>query len=304
MRIFLTGGTGYIGSSVLDALVRAGHDVTALVRTAERAAQVEGRSARSVIGNLADPDTYRRAASGHDGYVHTAFESSARGVEVDRQAIETLLEVAADSGRGFFIYTSSTWVLGQTRDPLAEEAPVNPIPLVAWRPAHEQRVLGAATGALRTMVVRPAVVYGGARGILGDMFRDASNGLMRVIGPGDNHWPLVYDRDLGDLYARLAARPDTAGIYHANDEADERVIDFIEAIAQHMPTKPELRHVPLAEARTKMGRYAEALALDQRVRSPRARALGWAPSLGSFTRSVPRLLDEWRSGREAAQRVD
>ena len=45
MRIFLTGGTGYIGSAVLDALVRAGHRVDALVRNTEKAAQVHARGA-------------------------------------------------------------------------------------------------------------------------------------------------------------------------------------------------------------------------------------------------------------------
>ena len=43
MRIFLTGGTGYIGSAVLDALVKAGHQVDALVRNSEKAAEVQAR---------------------------------------------------------------------------------------------------------------------------------------------------------------------------------------------------------------------------------------------------------------------
>ena len=52
MRIFLTGGTGYVGSAVLDALVRAGHRVDALVRNTERAAQVHARGAHPVMGEL------------------------------------------------------------------------------------------------------------------------------------------------------------------------------------------------------------------------------------------------------------
>ena len=45
---------------------------------------------------------------------------------------------------------------------------------------------------------------------------------MRVVGEGKNHWPCVYDRDLADLYVRLAAQPDASGVFHANDEADEQ----------------------------------------------------------------------------------
>ena len=120
------------------------------------------------------------------------------------------------------------------------------------------------------------------------------------IGGGDNHWPLVYERDLGDLYLRLASSPDASGIYHANDEGDERVNDLVAAIAEHAPIRPSVRHVPIAEARQKMGAYADALALDQIVRSPRARSLGWSPSLHSVAGNVPRLFEEWRRGKEAA----
>ena len=51
------------------------------------------------------------------------------------------------------------------------------------------------------MVVRPGVVYGGGNGMVGDIFKSATNGLVRVVGDGNNRWPLVYDRDLADLYA-------------------------------------------------------------------------------------------------------
>jgi hypothetical protein len=53
----------------------------------------------------------------------------------------------------------------------------------------------------------------------------------------------------------------------------------------------------MAEARRKLGPLADCLALDQVVRSPRARAMGWHPSLTSVARNVPRLLEEWRNAR-------
>jgi hypothetical protein len=55
--------------------------------------------------------------------------------------------------------------------------------------------------------------------------------------------------------------------------------------------------VPIDEARHKMGTYADALMLDQVVRSPRARALGWTPSLHSVAGNAARLLEEWRAER-------
>ena len=250
MRIFLTGATGYIGGPVLDALVRGGHDVTALVRDNEKARRVKARGGHPVIGNLADPESFRGSADAQDGYVHAAFDyASGKGPAIERAALETIIAAAKR-------------------------------PLVA-----------------STIVVRPGVVYGGGGGIVGDIFKSATNGLVRVVGDGNNHWPLVYDRDLADLYAKLAVNVDASGIYHANDEGDERVNDLVSAIAPYVPVRPDVRNVPIDEARTKMGPFADALALDQLVRSPRAHALGWTPTLHSVAGNAARLLEEWRAAR-------
>jgi nucleoside-diphosphate-sugar epimerase len=299
MRIFLTGGTGYIGSAVLDALVRGGHRVDALVRNSEKAAQVQARGGHPVLGDLARAETYADAVAAADGSVHTAFEYSARGQQIDAGAIEVMTAPDERPGR-FLIYTSGVWILGSSSAPMDESAPVNPAAIVHWRPEHEKKVLDAATSGLRMVVVRPGIVYGGSRGIVADLFKDAANGLVRIIGNGDNHWALVYDRDLGELFLRLVNRADASGVFHANDEGDEQVNDLVAAIARHAWINPSVRRVPLAEARQKMGAVVDALALDQKVRSPRARALGWSPSLRSVSGNAARLFEEWRRGREAA----
>ena len=306
MRIFLTGATGYIGAAVLDALVRAGHDVTALVRNKDKARRVAKRGGHPVVGDLADPDSYRTAAEAQDGYVHAAYDGrSDKGPALEEAALETMIAAAkrprtagANSpARRFLIYTSGVWILGQKPEPVDEAAAINPIEAASFRPAHEALVLDAATEQLRTVVVRPGVVYGSGNGMVGEIFKSASRGIVRVVGDGNNHWPLVYDRDLADLYARLAAHNDAVGVYHANDEGDERVNDSVDAIKPYLPLKPDVRHVPIEEARNKMGPHADAWALDQVVRSPRARALGWTPTLHSVAGNAARLLEEWKTSR-------
>src|SRR5687768_17118203 len=167
MRIFLTGATGYVGSAVLDALLRGGHAVTALVRDPEKAERVSRRGVQPILGDLSKPASYAAAAETCDAIVHAAFEHSKQGQHVDRQAIEALLEAAsrrAATGRaGSFVYTSGMWVLGDTQGRATEDTPLNPTALVAWRPAHERLVLDAShSGQVRTVVIRPSIVYGGA----------------------------------------------------------------------------------------------------------------------------------------------
>jgi nucleoside-diphosphate-sugar epimerase len=252
-----------------------------------------------LLGDLASPSSYADASAAADGVVHAAIDYSARGPKLDAAALDVLLAPPSRPGR-FVAYTSGVWVLGNCPTPADETASLNPAETVAWRPAHEHRVLNTAAMGIRPLVIRPGVVYGSARGIVGDVFKDAANSLIRIVGSGENRWPLVYDRDLADLFVRVASRTDVSGIFHANDEGDERVNDIVAAIAGYAKTRPSIRHLPLTEARKKMGPYADALALDQVVRSPRARALGWNPSLHSVAGNAARLFEEWRRGREAA----
>ena len=303
MRIFLTGATGYIGSAVLEALLRANHQITALVRTPQAADALASRGVTPVLGDVKTAKSYRSAAEGFDGYIHAAADSTSKREDIDRQALDVLIAAASARARtspSALVYTSGIWVLGSNAQPMDETAQPNPGQLLRWRQAHEQLVLQAAAGNFRTAVIRPGMVYGGNRGHVSDLLKNALNGLIRVIGAGDNHWPLVYDRDLADLYLRVATTPGASGIYHANDEGDETVNGIVESIVHQMSMPPDVRHVPLEEARKKLGGYADALALDQRVRSPRARAIGWSPMLHSVGANVPRLLEEFRRAQERA----
>ena len=80
---------------------------------------------------------------------------------------------------------------------------------------------------------------------------------------------------------------------------DSRVLIAFDDNCQPFPPmqRPDIRHVPMTEARKKLGTKADALALDQKVRSPKARALGWAPTRTGVINSVPRLVEEFRNAQ-------
>src|SRR5258706_7556322 len=130
MQIFLTGATGYIGGSVLETFLRAGHEVTALVREPGKAEHLTRRGVHAVVGDLGKPSSYAPAAERSDVIIHTALDGSSRRADVDRQAVDTFLDAVtsrAASGRSAaFVYTSGVWVLGDTATPVAADAPVEP----------------------------------------------------------------------------------------------------------------------------------------------------------------------------------
>ncbi len=84
MNVFLTGATGYVGSAIASSLVRAKHDVTALVRSSTSAARVASYGIHAHCGDLREPSTYRDAALAADVIVHAGVESRADRIDVDR----------------------------------------------------------------------------------------------------------------------------------------------------------------------------------------------------------------------------
>src|ERR687898_3277794 len=166
MHIFLTGATGYIGSAVLDALIKGGHQVTAMARDKEKAERLAARGATPVVADLSTPKRFLPAVKAADAVVYAASDSSPKRVQLEKQALETMLAAQAQASQAdgkvrTFIYTSGVWVLGRAIRSADETAPLDPPPHVAWRPAHEDIVLSAFSATQRTVVVRPGIVYGG-----------------------------------------------------------------------------------------------------------------------------------------------
>src|SRR5204862_2163443 len=96
---------------------------------------------------------------------------------------------------------------------------LQPARAVAWRPAHEQAALEMARDGIRSVVIRPGIVYGGARGGIPAMFFGTAlkHGAAHTIGAGENHWPMVHVDDLAGLYVRLVERAPAGAVYYATD---------------------------------------------------------------------------------------
>jgi nucleoside-diphosphate-sugar epimerase len=284
MPVFVTGGSGYIGASVVRELRKRTHVVRALARTDEAERKLRALGAEPVRGSLLDLDTLRREALHADAVVHCAFDYSSDTVAIERAALEALID-AMPAGHTL-VYTSGVWVYGSRGDAVVgEDAPLTPLPIVAWRPAHEQLVL-AQDGRLRAVVIRPGIVYGDGGGIPGGFVRDAANGPLRVVGDGANRWPTIRHDALAELYGAAVDLRVARGIYNATRGAAVPYLEIARAASRAAGGNGGIEHLPLEDARAMMGPFADALACDLQIDSSKAtRELGWQPHR-------PTLLEE------------
>lgn len=292
MNVFVTGATGYIGTAVVEALRVEGHDVSGLARSVEAATKLESMGVEVVWGSLTELSALYRGARAADAVVHLGATGQEDQAEVDTAAVSAMLNAVEGTGKPF-IYTSGIWVLGDTGRRVADEdAPLRPTEIVAWRAEVEGTMRDAAAWGIRSVIVRPAVVYGRGGGTPG-MFVSAARrkGVVRYVGDGSQRWPFVHVDDLAALYV-LAVDAPTDTVLNAADGSALPVRDVAEAAAQ--ANGAETESWPLEEAREKLGPYADALALDQQVSCERALGLGWKPSR-------PSVIDELRTGSYAPE---
>lgn len=297
-RIFVTGATGYIGGAVAARLARKGHTVFGLTRHRDRVPTLEAAGIVPVVGDLAKDQEWAGVLQNCDAAVHTAFEGENGAADVDHAALEALRVASLDGRVRRVLYTSGLWVHGHGREGLADErTPLAPLTLVQWRAAHEEIALDLAAHEVDVIILRPGMVYGEHRGILGGWFAEA-NELHTVTYPGDGtqHWSLVHRDDVAEAYA-LALEHGVAGErYLLADESRHTVKELAEAVAS--ATSSKAVSWPAADLVRTHGAFGEALLNDLSVSSAKARReLGWVPRHLSFVAEADDLWRDWQSAR-------
>ncbi|HEX4383289.1 MAG TPA: SDR family oxidoreductase [Myxococcales bacterium] len=207
MRVFVTGATGFVGSAVIQELLRAGHKVRGLARSEAGAKAVSAAGAEAVRGTIEDLALLKQEASKAEGVIHTAhnhdFEKVSREVAGEQDLIAVKAMLGELAGKAFVNTTGLS-------APDEDEAPAG-----FTRPSEQAAV--HASGVRASVIRLPPSVHGDGDHGLVPMLIDIARakGVSAYIGEGKNRWAAVHRFDAALLY-RLALEKGVKGSrYHA-----------------------------------------------------------------------------------------
>jgi len=279
MRVFVTGGSGFIGGALVRRLCGDGHEVRALARSARAEALVAAAGAVPVPGDVAEPGAWQNELDAADAVVHAAALVSDWGpraefFRVNVGGTRRVLEGLKD-WPGHLVHISSVAVHGWRPGVYTEDAPAAPgrHPYCRSKAAAEALVDASVREGLRASIVRLAGVYGpGDPHFAGRLLDYAASGRIPIVGSGDQPSKMIYIDDAVDALAALLARPGEAGArYLLNDPALPNVADMVRLAMGALGIAVPVRRIP------------EALALAAAYfEEGRARLKGAPPLLTSY----------------------
>lgn len=321
MKVFITGGTGWVGTGIIRELVAAKHQVTALVRSTSGAEHVTALGATPRTGDLTDLDVLRATASEADAAIHCAFShvfgardgigsmlvrltgnpnlariSTVAGTDI--RAIEAMRDGLLAGPSPHKVLISTSGIAGLLPGSLGTEATApNTSALGGIRIASEQVTIAAASRGVKSASIRlpPSVHGAGDKGFVSNLIDIAKRtGVSGYVGDGANHWPAVHRDDAAVLY-RLAMEGLAAGtvpagsVLHGVAEQGVPFRELAAAIASQAGN--------VESAARKPGHFGWFLGMVVKADLPASseltrRLTGWKPS-------QPTLVDDVRSAAYA-----
>ncbi len=251
-RVLITGGTGFVGSHLLDTLTPQPFHLRALVRKTDDVARLRVRGVECIQGDMRDAAVLARAVAGVDVIFHIAAATKARAAavyeRVNGQGTRALVEAirAAPSCPCRLVYLSSLAAVGPARDDQPVSVDADPRPLTAYGRSKLAGELAcrALMDESEVVILRPPVVYGPRDRDFFLLFQLAMRGIFPMPRGSGGLFQFTHVHDLVDALIRAATLAKVAGIYHIAEARSYSRAELATGIAQALGRRVRTVGVP------------------------------------------------------------
>ena len=242
MNILITGGTGFLGSRLVKALVKKGHKVTVLSRLKDT--RLERLGAKFVLGSVLDTDAVCCAVRGKDIVYHMAAnldESDPDMYGTNVVGTKNVVDACQKYKVKRMIFSSSIGVLGYTDTPATEQMPYNPSTRYEKSKADAEKVV--RRGEVPFTIMRMTIILGSNR-FWEQIFRAAEKNYP-LIGSGSNFWHIVYVDDAVQALVLALCKKAENQIYNIANSDPHTYKETYFAICDALKIARPKKHVPL-----------------------------------------------------------
>jgi len=253
MKTLVTGGTGFIGSHVVQSLLAEGHAVRLLLRRPEMPEQLKKKNVEIIQGDLENHGSVINAMEGIDLFYHIGEIKNITKAQAEKNIglIEKIVDNLNAEGIKRFIFVSSITVAGIPSEQPADEDTITKVILNDHYTAYKRRceeIIRERAKGCEYAIVRPAPVYGPGSRYLGRLIS-----VIETLGPiglpfiGDakNITPLIQVKDLAQAIVLAGQRPEAAGqTFNLTDGLSHTWLDFFTAIAEALHKKVRIIPIP------------------------------------------------------------
>ena len=301
MKVFVTGASGVIGRRAVPLLLKAGHEVTAAIHSAEHRVPLAQLGAKPLVADLFDGPALERALAGHDAAINLAthMPGSMLGAllpgawrendRLRRDASRILVDAALAAGVGRFLQESFAPVYADRGDAwIDERVPIEPTRYnrtVADAEASARRF--GTTGGAAGVVLRFASFYGPDAFQSRSMLAAVRKGFAPLPGCPDAFFSSISHDDAATAVVAGLGLP--SGAYNVADDEPLRRRDMADVLAAASGVAPP---PPLPGWVAKVaGSIGELMSRSQRMSNRKLRdATGWAPRWPSLREGWPAML--------------
>lgn len=276
MRVFMTGGTGFVGSALTESLTKQGHAVTLLTRKIRKGRPVlPGVS--MVEGNPTEPGAWRKEVADHEVIINLAGASIfRRWTDAEKRLIhdsriETTRNLvnALEGRKGMKTTLLSTSAVGyygfHGDETLNEETlPGNDFLASVTREWEEEALRAEALGA-RVVLCRFGIVLGSGGGALGEMIPIFNKGLGSPLGNGRQWFSWIHQMDLVRIFLFLMERENLSGPFNCTAPEPVRNKDLTDVLGEILGKPTFMPSVPSFVIRMIKGEFGNVLLKGQRV---------------------------------------